>query len=111
MKEMELRNYATCSLCRKKIGAAAIPIFYRVTVEAFGVDLGAVQRQQGLAMMLGGSALLAHHMGAHEEMATSITGEATVLSVCATCAPAYEVCIGQLVELPNVEKLKEDTQS
>jgi hypothetical protein len=49
MKEAELRTYATCSACRRKILSFGVPLFYRVTVERFGVDLRAVQRQDGLA--------------------------------------------------------------
>ena len=37
MKEKELRKHTTCSLCRGKIMAGGIPLFYRVTIERFGV--------------------------------------------------------------------------
>lgn len=84
MKERELRKYSTCSLCRKPIGNSGLPLFWRVTVERFGVHVDRVQRQTGLAMMLG-NAHLAMHMGPDEEMAQPLH-EPIVLSVCETCA-------------------------
>lgn len=84
MKERELREHAECSLCRNKIGATGVPLFYRVTVEQFGVDLSAVQRQQGLTMLLGGAAPLAEHMGPNEDMAHEM--DRAVLTVCQQCA-------------------------
>jgi hypothetical protein len=35
------------------------PLFYRVTIETIGLDAGAIQRERGLTMMLGGSSDLA----------------------------------------------------
>ncbi|MGM3021142.1 hypothetical protein ACS2UM_27240, partial [Bacillus cereus group sp. BC317] len=61
MKEAELRQHATCSLCHKPIGHTRLPLFWKVTVERFGVDLQAVQRQHGLGLMIG--APLASVMG------------------------------------------------
>lgn len=66
MKEQELRAHATCSLCRQKIGASGLPLFYRLTVERFGVKLDAVRRQAGLEMMLGGAVRIAQAMGIDE---------------------------------------------
>lgn len=47
MKERELRAHAVCSLCRKKIGDSGMPLFYRLTVERFGVKVDAARRQAG----------------------------------------------------------------
>lgn len=44
------------------------PIFYRVTVEQFVLDARAIERQAGLAMMLG-SAVVAAVMGPDEDIA------------------------------------------
>ncbi len=52
MKEKELRKHATCAMCGNKVLASGLPLFWRVTVERFGVDLKAVSRQQGYSMML-----------------------------------------------------------
>ncbi len=38
MKERELREHATCSLCRQKIGHTGLPLFWVVRIERFGID-------------------------------------------------------------------------
>ena len=53
MKESELREHAYCSLCGNKIGHAGVPMFWRVKFERFALNLDAMKRQQGLAMMFG----------------------------------------------------------
>ena len=95
MKETELRKHATCSLCRNKIGHTGLPLFWKVTVERFGVDLLAVQRQQGLAMMIG--APLAGVMGPDETMARPMM-DAKVLTVCETCACEQDLPIADMAE-------------
>lgn len=99
MRERELRNYADCSMCGRKIGATGIPLFSRVTIERFGIDVMAVHRQQGIGMMLG--ARLAMHMGADEVMAKRLA-EPVVLSICESCA-LLETMVHQLAELPAVK--------
>jgi len=84
MREAELRKHAVCSLCGKKIMHTGLPLFWRVTIERFGVDLAAARRQDGLAAMLGGHALLAQVMGQDEVMAKAIMDPA-VLTVCERC--------------------------
>jgi hypothetical protein len=84
MKESELRKHATCTLCRKPIGHTGVPLFWRVTVERFGVDLNAMRRQDGLAAMLN-SPRLAMVMGADEEIAKPMMEPITV-TVCESCA-------------------------
>lgn len=81
MKEAELRR---CDLCRKKIGESGLPLFWRVTVERFGVDMQAVRRQDGLGQFMG-SMLLAGVMGPGEDMAKPMM-DPKVLTVCETCA-------------------------
>lgn len=95
MKERELRKHAICSLCDKKIGHTGVPLFWRVTVERFGIDLQAVQRQQGLGLMLGG--LLAQAMGPDEELASPVM-EPTVLTVCEACAVNRSLPVAALAE-------------
>lgn len=48
------------------------PIFYRVTIETIGLDAGAIQREQGLTMMLGGSSALAAVFSPDEHLAKII---------------------------------------
>jgi hypothetical protein len=83
MKEAELRQHATCSACGKKVLAAGLPLFWRVTIERFGVDMQACQRQQGLSMMLGSPAL-ASVMGPDEDLAKPVMDK-VVATVCESC--------------------------
>lgn len=100
MKEAELRKHATCNVCGNKIGKSGLPLFWRVTVERFGIDMRTVERQQGLAMMLGGNGLIASIMGTDEDMAEPVM-EPAILTVCETCC-TKSVCIAELAELtPN----------
>lgn len=96
MKEQELRNHAVCSLCDNKILSTGLPLFWRVTVERFGIDIGAVSRLQGLTMTLGSPAL-ASAMGADEDMAIPVM-EAVTITVCEKCALDSR-CIASLAEI------------
>ncbi len=97
MKEMELRKHATCSLCGNKILAGGVPLFWRVTVERFGVDIRAVERQQGRAMMFNGNATLAYVMGPDEDMAKSMM-KPVALTVCESCAFAPDRHLAELTQ-------------
>ena len=90
MKELELRQHATCSLCNQPIGASGLPLFYVVKVERFGVKLDAVRRQDGLTALLGGHAGLAQVMGTDAEMTETLMPERT-LTVCETCSTSNVV--------------------
>jgi hypothetical protein len=97
MKERELRAHATCSMCRKKIGESGMPLFYRVTIERFGVKLDAVRRQTGLEMMLNGHVAIAQAMSPDEDMAVPVM-EKLVLVVCETCSTMRSCCVASLAE-------------
>lgn len=84
MKEKELRDCSTCGLCNKKIGASGLPSFFRIKVERHFLDIGALQRQTGLAMSMGDAGPLAMYMGPNEEM-TKVIGSREI-TVCETCA-------------------------
>ena len=86
MKEQELRDSAECAVCRQKIGHTGLPLFWRVTIERFGVDLNALRRQDGLAMMLG-SHVLASVFGTDEEMTVPMM-EPVKITICENCAMA-----------------------
>lgn len=85
LKELELRKYATCSLCNKKIVNNGIPLFWKVTIERFSLNTGAIYRQDGLAATLGGRSDIAMAMGPDEELASPFM-ESVTLSVCESCA-------------------------
>ena len=96
MKERELRQHATCSLCRQKIGHTGLPLFWTVRIERFGVDLAAAQRQHGLGLMLGGP--LAMVMGPDEDLATPMM-EPLTLTVCERCACERDLPVAALAEV------------
>lgn len=85
MKETELRECAECANCHKKIGETGLPLFWRVTIERFGVDLNAMRRQDGLTAMLNGHAGLAMVMGRNEDLAVPLM-DPVKATVCESCA-------------------------
>lgn len=97
MNAAELRQHSRCGLCSKPVLATGLPLFWRVTVERFGVDLAACKRQDGLAAMLG-SNQLAQVMGPGEEVAKPM-GPPVVTTVCETCAlqASYVAQLGESV--------------
>lgn len=97
MKADELRKASTCCRCRKPIGHTGLPLFWRVSIERFGVDLQAVRRQSGLEMMLG-SVPLAAAMGPDEEVASPVMEKVTV-TVCEDCALQAPTPVAMLAEL------------
>lgn len=97
MKEEELRALAECANCGRKHGEVAMPIFAKVTVERHMIDMKAVNSQQGLAMMLGGSGRLAMAMGPDRDMTIPV-GEAVTFMVCGECAAGEELVLLALVE-------------
>lgn len=83
MREQELRQHTNCTLCKKPVGHTGLPLFWRVSVDRFGVDLDAVQRQDGLGAFLR-STRLAQAMGPDEEMAKPMM-ETVTLTICEAC--------------------------
>jgi len=96
MKEKELREAAVCAVCHQPFGHTGLPFFWRVTIERFGVDIRAVQRQDGLAAMIG-SSLIANVMGADEELAKPFM-EPVKITVCEECS-TENIMIAALVEM------------
>jgi len=94
MKEAELRQHTTCSLCRQKVLASGLPLFWRVSIERFGIDMQAATRQTGLALAMG-SAQLAAIMGPDEDIARPVMDKA-VLTVCEQCAIGCQVNLAHL---------------
>ena len=79
LREEDLLKVAKCGLCGKGIGHTGLPLFWRVTVVRYGIDVNAVLRQDGLAQHIG-SSMLARVMGPDEVMAKPI-GEAVTSKV------------------------------
>ena len=82
MKEKELREVCQCSKCDQAIGATGVPLFYRASLTTYALDLGALQRQQGLGMQIG--AAMASVLGPDEHLAKEFASED--ISLCQTCA-------------------------
>jgi hypothetical protein len=85
MKEKELREAANCAMCGKPFGHSGLPLFWRVTIERFGVDYQAMRRQDGLTGLLGGNVALAQIMGPDENIATPMM-EPIKVTVCEPCS-------------------------
>lgn len=85
LKESELHTLARCASCEKLIGQTGSPVFFKASLEMHILNLTAIQRQQGLTDLLGGSARLAAAMGADEDM-TSSPHPAHTLMICTICA-------------------------
>lgn len=83
MRESELRSHATCSICHRKVGSSGLPVFWSVEARSYVLDFSAIQRRDGLAAMLGGSAVIASALGRDEEMA--IMTHSTEMTVCHPC--------------------------
>lgn len=77
MKERELREHADCDYCTRPIGACGLPGFHVVEVKSYSLDLAALQRQQGLGMMI--PPALAMVMGPDEELAKEFQSVKTTM--------------------------------
>lgn len=80
---MKQRDIKKCAKCGKGVMHTGLPLFWRVTIERFGLNRDAIHRQAGLEMMIGGQ--LAAVMGPDEDMASPIT-EPVKLILCEDCA-------------------------
>ena len=74
-----------CAGCGKGIAHDQNLIFYTVTIQRFGLDVRAIQRQTGLEMMLGSPALAAV-MGADEDLAVAVDEVPLTMTVCMDCS-------------------------
>lgn len=102
MKQTELKP---CAACGKGVMHAGAPQFYKITIQPHVVNIGAIQRQHGLEMMLGAGAghnqnavaTVAFHMGSQEDIAVPF-GEPVELLLCQDCGIA-EQSIAALLEM------------
>ena len=94
MKRAELLQHVKGSACAGRVGASGLPLFWRVRVERFGIDLQAVRRADGLAAAIG-SAAIAAVLGPDEELAQPVM-ETVTLTLCESCATGHQ-CMAELV--------------
>lgn len=100
MKAQEIIKVAKCANCGNPFGKTGAPFFYRVSIETFGVDFAAMRRYDGLAMMMGSTAL-ANAMGPDEDIALPV-GEPVKVTLCSDCV------LRELNLLLLIEKATED---
>jgi len=80
------RDLTPCGACGKQHEA---PVFYRVTVETYAMDIAAMQRQIGLGMMMGGNMAIAAALGPDDDMAKQI--DTSTITICLDCATRLPV--------------------
>ena len=88
-----------------------LPLFYRVSIERFGIDMQAVNRRHGLEMFFGGGnggAALAGVMGTDDDIAKPVMDKLT-LFVCENCA-MDSLCVAQLAECEPVPIGKQESE-
>lgn len=103
MKRAELLKHATCNLCGKPVGHTGIPLFWKVTVERFGVDLRAVQRQDALGTFVG-SQILGAVMGPDEDLAKPMMDKPAIATVCEACGTGKQTMVAILAEVGNIDR-------
>ena len=81
---MKQTEFQPCAMCGKGMMHAGAPFFYRAEVSQMVVDLGAVQRQHGLEMMLGNASALASALGPNETLAQAFNTR--TVCICSDCA-------------------------
>lgn len=103
MKERELRQHTTCSLCDRKTFATRVPLFWTVTIQRYGLDAKAVSRQAGLEQLIGNVAI-AQAMGPNEDMATPMHPPIE-LTVCEDCACNRDLPLAALAEMAEEDEV------
>lgn len=83
MTGLKRKDIQKCCACGRGVMHDGLLTFYRVTLEQHAVDLGAVQRLNGLEQMV--SPVLAAVMGPDEDLTAVISAPTTKL-VCEECA-------------------------
>jgi len=81
MKQTEIKP---CALCGEGVLHNNQIMFFSIKIKRMVANVGAVQRQAGLEMMLGGNATLANVMGPDDDMAKAIEEQDAL--VCMSCA-------------------------
>ncbi len=92
------KDLKMCGLCGKGVMHDNNIMFHRITLERFLVDVGAVQRQHGLEMSMGGDAMagIAQIMGPDEDLAKRV-GEPDTAIICDECAMDM-TCLAEIHE-------------
>jgi hypothetical protein len=81
------RELQPCALCDNGVGHGNYPLFWRLRMQRFAIDVASVQRQHGFELMLGSPAL-ARAMGPDADLAKAVYGPHQVL-VCESCVLSH----------------------
>ena len=91
------KDLQPCGLCKKGLLHDGKALFYRVKIQPFVADLKAIERAQGLDMLIGNPQIAAA-MGPDENLANAPVPEETLL-ICHGCALSTEGMVHLLVGL------------
>jgi len=103
MKQTEIQK---CIICGQGVMHCGLPLFYKVKIQRFGIDIKAVTRQHGLEQFMG-NAMLANIMGPDEDIANPIDDELEAF-VCEECSTGKQQCIAVIAQ--NIYELQEQKE-
>lgn len=95
LAELKHRDIENCKVCEHGVAHDNQLIFYRVTIETYGLEIQNIQRAAGLEQVLDGHALLANIMGPDAAVATRVHDPEPKL-VCLSCL--MDIRLAQLLE-------------
>ena len=102
---MKHKDFKKCICCNKGMMHNRMYIqFYRLKIDFMLIDVGAVQRANGLEQMMG-NAMIANVMGPDEDLAQATSSHEVL--VCMECA-TDKFCIPAMVE--KAAELEEDDE-
>ena len=96
MKQNEITK---CLVCGEGIAHDGNIQFFRITIESLLLNLGAIQRQHGLEMMMGKAAGLAQVMGMDEDLAKTYAKESGL--ICQPCFMGPDADVAMILKSLN----------
>lgn len=84
MDAVKQRGLRKCAMCGLGVMHCGLPIFFRLKIQRYGIDMRAVQAQHGLEQMIG-NAVIASVLGTDADLAKPINDEQD-LFICETCS-------------------------
>ncbi len=106
---MKLRDIKKCDECGKGVLHTGVPLFWRVRVERFGIDMREVRQLHGLEMMLGSPSLA--DVFSPERDAVRPVMDAVELTLCEECMSGRGLGLAALVERTARASGEDDTSN